>query len=41
MKWFRSSNGMVSLSSLALISLLFRPYIDRAYILPGDYSGSG
>ena len=41
MKWFRSSNGVVSLSFLALLSLLFRSYMDTAYILPGDYSGFG
>jgi len=41
MKWFRSSNGVVLLSFLALLSLLFRSYTDTAYILPGDYSGFG
>ena len=41
MKWFRSSNGAVLLSFLAMLSLLFRSYIDTAYILPGDYSGFG
>ena len=41
MKWFHSSNGVVLLSFLALISLLFRSYTDTAYILPGDYSGFG
>jgi heme/copper-type cytochrome/quinol oxidase subunit 3 len=41
MKWFRSSNGVVLLSFLALISLLFRSYVDTAYILPEDYSGLG
>jgi len=41
MKWFRSSNGVVLLSFLALLSLLFRSYMDTAYILPGDYSGFG
>jgi len=41
MKWIRSSNGMIVLSFLALLSLLFRSYADTAYILPGDYSGFG
>ena len=41
MKWFHSSNGVVLLSFLALLSLLFRSYTDTAYILPGDYSGFG
>ena len=41
MKWFRSSNGAVLLSFFAMLSLLFRSYIDTAYILPGDYSGFG
>ena len=41
MKWFRSSNGVILLSFLALLSLLFRSYTDTAYILPGDYSGFG
>jgi len=41
MKWFGSSNGVVMLSFLALLSLLFRSYTDTAYILPGDYSGFG
>jgi len=41
MKWFRSSDGVVLLSFLALLSLLFRSYTDTAYILPGDYSGFG
>jgi len=41
MKWFQSSNGVVLLSFLALLSLLFRSYTDTAYILPGDYSGFG
>jgi uncharacterized YccA/Bax inhibitor family protein len=41
MKWFRSSNGVVLFSFLALLSLLFRSYMDTAYILPGDYSGFG
>ena len=41
MKWFRSSNGVVLLSFLAMLSLLFRSYTDTAYILPGDYSGFG
>jgi len=41
MKWFRSSNGVVVLSFLALLSLLFRSYMDTAYILPGDYSSFG
>jgi hypothetical protein len=41
MKWFRSSNGVVMLSFLALLSLLFRSYMDTAYIFPGDYSGFG
>jgi len=41
MKWFRSSNGVVVLSFLALLSLLIRSYVDTAYILPGDYSGFG
>jgi len=41
MKWFRSSNGVVLLSFLALLSLLFRSYMDTAYILPEDYSGFG
>jgi len=41
MKWIRSSNGVVVLSFLALLSLLFRSYLDTAYILPGDYLGFG
>lgn len=41
MKWIRSSNGVVVSSFLALLSLLFRSYMDTAYILPGDYSGYG
>ena len=41
MKWFRSSNGVVLLSFIALLSLLLRSYMDTAYILPGDYSGFG
>ena len=35
MKWFRSSNGAVLLSFFAMLSLLFRSFIDTAYILPG------
>jgi len=41
MTLFRSSNGVGLLSFLALLSLLFRSYMDKAYILPGDYSGFG
>jgi len=41
MKWIRSSNGVVVSSLLAMLSLLFRSYMDTAYILPGDYSGFG
>jgi len=41
MKWFHSSNGVVFLSFLTLLSLLLRSYMDTAYILPGDYSGLG
>lgn len=41
MKWFRSSNGVILLSFLMLLSLLFRSYTDTAFILPGDYSDFG
>jgi hypothetical protein len=39
--WFRSSDGVVLFSFLAVLSLLFRSYFDTAYILPEDYSGFG
>ena len=39
--WFRSSSGVVLLSFLAVLSLLFRSYFDTAYILPEDYSEFG
>ncbi len=41
MSWFRSLNGVVTLSYLALLSLLLRSYADTAFILEEDFSDLG
>jgi hypothetical protein len=41
MKWFFSLRGAVILSVLALVSELWRGYLDAMFILPEEYSGEG
>lgn len=41
MKWFRSSNGAVTLSFTSLLSLLVRSYVDTGFILLQDFGHLG
>lgn len=40
-KWLRSPEGLVTLSYVALISLLVRSYVDTRFILVEDFSDLG
>ena len=41
MKWFFSLNGALTLSLLALLSNLWRSYLDAMFVMPNDFGDDG